>query len=411
MMNPSEGKSQKFNHKLMNPCEGKSRKSNGSVEFLPEELITEVLSYLPVKSLMQLRCVCKTWNTLISHPKFIKQHLQQSKKKTQILCMFRDFSILPFPLDTLLNNPSIIKSTKYYFPSNPDYHYRFVGSCNGLFCFFLTELSKPNTCFQLWNPATNTLSNKFGHRISKYDPDIDISLFSFGYDNSTDTYNTVCFHQDQFEIFSSRSNFRKIIPVLGMSLSPLIHSDPIPYKHKFFSDAVYLNGTINLLARTRVIAIKIVIISLNLGTYTYSTFLPPQDFVAARHLPTIHVMEGSLYFSHYIQKSHFIIWKMTEFGNENSWTQFLKISPMDLNIHMEHKYFLAPLCLYESGIALVLRGEDVRLQVTVYNWSENRIKKTRMLMRTKWMFNQNYVESLVPTSCVSSSESSLVSES
>ncbi|MCI40987.1 F-box/kelch-repeat protein, partial [Trifolium medium] len=40
--------------------------------FLPEELIIQILLRLPVRSLIEFKCVCKSWKTLISDPKFAK---------------------------------------------------------------------------------------------------------------------------------------------------------------------------------------------------------------------------------------------------------------------------------------------------------------------------------------------------
>ena len=52
---------------------------------LPEELIVEILSWVPVKPLMRFKCVSKTWNSLIFHPTFVKLHLQRSSTNTHVL--------------------------------------------------------------------------------------------------------------------------------------------------------------------------------------------------------------------------------------------------------------------------------------------------------------------------------------
>ncbi|XP_058759042.1 uncharacterized protein LOC131642708 [Vicia villosa] len=264
----------------------------------------------------------------------------------------------------------------------------FTWGCNSEGVF--KDHQRQKTLFQLWNPATNTSSIIFKKHLDY----LWFSKCSFGYDNLTDTYKIVYFHPNKFEILSFGCNVRKIIQL--PNLVPLNCWDRVPTKRVFLNEDVSLNDTIILLARD--IAQQIVIISLNLSTDTYSKLLPPQDFVeVSLHSPTLHVLEDSLYFSHHTQETHFIIWKMSEFGIENSWTQFLKVSYQDLNIPNQDKYFLAPLCLYESGVALVQAANSGRTEVILYNWSGNRIKKTRMDKLTSWMFNQNYVESLVPT--------------
>ncbi|GMI79437.1 hypothetical protein HRI_001613000 [Hibiscus trionum] len=47
-------------------------------DYIPVQLIPEILNRLPVKSLLRFRSVCKSWNSLISHPSFISAHLQAS---------------------------------------------------------------------------------------------------------------------------------------------------------------------------------------------------------------------------------------------------------------------------------------------------------------------------------------------
>ena len=42
---------------------------------LPDEIVLDILSKLPVKSLLRFRCVCKPWYSSIANPKFISTHL------------------------------------------------------------------------------------------------------------------------------------------------------------------------------------------------------------------------------------------------------------------------------------------------------------------------------------------------
>ncbi|MCH86633.1 F-box/kelch-repeat protein [Trifolium medium] len=61
--------------------------SSPSLPTLPFDLIPEILSRQPVKLLLQFRCVCKSWNSLISDPKFAKKHLSLSTTTYNLHCL------------------------------------------------------------------------------------------------------------------------------------------------------------------------------------------------------------------------------------------------------------------------------------------------------------------------------------
>ncbi|XP_050218341.1 F-box protein At3g07870-like [Mercurialis annua] len=42
-----------------------------SCEYLPEEVVVQILSKLPVKSILKCTCVCRLWNSIIKSPDFI----------------------------------------------------------------------------------------------------------------------------------------------------------------------------------------------------------------------------------------------------------------------------------------------------------------------------------------------------
>ncbi|RAL51931.1 hypothetical protein DM860_010649 [Cuscuta australis] len=44
---------------------------------LPEDIITDILSRIPVKSLTRFQCVSRQWRTLIKTPSFAAEHLRR----------------------------------------------------------------------------------------------------------------------------------------------------------------------------------------------------------------------------------------------------------------------------------------------------------------------------------------------
>ncbi|KAM7502980.1 hypothetical protein LguiB_001884 [Lonicera macranthoides] len=60
-------------------------------DYIPPELIVNILSWLPPRSLLRFRCVCKSWCSLISSPNFIDIHTHQlnasSNHNNRILAM------------------------------------------------------------------------------------------------------------------------------------------------------------------------------------------------------------------------------------------------------------------------------------------------------------------------------------
>ncbi|KAK1392881.1 F-box domain-containing protein [Heracleum sosnowskyi] len=145
-----------------------------SIDTLTQDLITQILVKLPVKTLLCCKSVSKPWLSLISSPNFIISHLKHTitnpggADQTFIVHEYDDFSMY------LLNLDAPQPKAPLGFPySEGDYsfepHYKIVGSCNGIVCVSVsncereTELTdwycrtsyyrnNPNT--YLWNPAT-----------------------------------------------------------------------------------------------------------------------------------------------------------------------------------------------------------------------------------------------------------------
>ncbi|KAK9672451.1 hypothetical protein RND81_12G101700 [Saponaria officinalis] len=133
---------------------------------LPEELIfSEILTRLPVNSLIKFKSVSKPWNSLISTPQFVKSYLKQafSNQFVPSNCVFirspYHFYILNYgaydryPDDRRGEKGLIsVKNLSYY---DNGVNTFLIGSSNGLVCFGRGAANSGfNYYFRVYNPVT-----------------------------------------------------------------------------------------------------------------------------------------------------------------------------------------------------------------------------------------------------------------
>jgi hypothetical protein len=137
---------------------------------------------------------------------------------------------------------------------------------------------------------------------------------------------------------------------------------------------------------------KIFIVSLDLTTETFRLLPPPPGFVEVPPVElSVSVIMDRLCFSYRFKETHFILWNMMEYGVEESWTQFLKISFEDLQIDSDisnslpysSQLFLLPLCVLEDRNTLIMASNQKGIvdgsftyeHAIVYNWIDNIVEQ------------------------------------
>ncbi|XP_022734374.1 F-box protein CPR30-like [Durio zibethinus] len=153
-------------------------------DYLPVEVILEILKRLPVKSLVKFRSVCKTWNSLICNPSFISTHLQTalSKPNTHLL-LLRCFKNYKENYFLHLDNDDFDEFKQLHFPVIGCLRcFIEIGSCNGLVCLRQDVLN-----FIFWNPSIQKYITLPKPSISCLD-DNAYSIFGFGFDSRTNDY-------------------------------------------------------------------------------------------------------------------------------------------------------------------------------------------------------------------------------
>ena len=172
-----------------------------SLPTLPFDLIPEILCRLPVKLLLQLRCVCKSWKSLISDPKFARKHLSVSTTRNLYFVSYSwlcEYLFKSSPLHSVLTNVCPHFTRLEYFANNfdgsypPDYSRYFIDSCNGILCIGGGRTG----LVILWNPSIR----KFKELPLFEKPTQTRMMFGFGYDLLRITIRWLLFYITMFVI-------------------------------------------------------------------------------------------------------------------------------------------------------------------------------------------------------------------
>lgn len=126
-------------------------------DYIPQELLHEILIKLPVESLVRFTGVNKSWYSLITDPKFITNHLNSTNldlDKRPLLLRFYDRVVKEENYTIRCDNDTFSEQfTRVEFPFKSQLGYfRIVGICNGLVCLS-DDLFGDTERVIIWNPA------------------------------------------------------------------------------------------------------------------------------------------------------------------------------------------------------------------------------------------------------------------
>ncbi|XP_017244981.1 putative F-box protein At3g17480 isoform X1 [Daucus carota subsp. sativus] len=171
----------------------------GRDNYLPEEIIFIVLSWLPVKTLLRFKSVCKSWRSMISDTQFVGAHLSNSRRKPAVLLNFvsfdRHIDVHYTPED----------SYRFYLPPNVN-GMKYICSCDGLVCLSNAYCD----VIYIWNPLTKLL--KLLPRPSK-NLKIYRGLLALGFDPISNDYKLLRIAGVEAELYSSKADSWKHVQV------------------------------------------------------------------------------------------------------------------------------------------------------------------------------------------------------
>ncbi|KAK8664340.1 hypothetical protein V6N13_084133 [Hibiscus sabdariffa] len=361
---------------------------------LPEALVLEILSKLPVKSLTRFRSVCKPWFSSFQTPFFITKHLHNNNHLNLLHKGFcgdtRDGVYSFSQLSTEKGrNFSVKENFHLPFSGKGWFDLAVDGPCNGILCL---ELDDGRDKAALWNPSTREF------KILPQPPhstSFDFLSLGFGYDSQTDDYKVVRFvvnyfeedsdvgsmfeHNYQVDLYSLRSDSWKEISYPGVE----------PYDLPPFN--CYINGVYYWHATQ---SSAHLILSFDMVNEKFSTLPLPQTSEGFYSpLLDFNGLLGAIIYPVEGTEKSFDLWVMNE-----SWTKQFSIESVP-GVEML-------LGFWKTGELFI---QSLDHQLVLFDPSTRELKNLG-IYAPKWSMQITaYVESLVPINARSEHEGRIIS--
>ncbi|XP_058202746.1 F-box/kelch-repeat protein At3g06240-like [Rhododendron vialii] len=212
-----------------------------SYEILPQEILTDILSRLPVKSLCRFKSVSPSWNSLISGSEFVKAHLNRPKKTNYdeqkiIIITSSSTAYNLHSIDFAGVNLTIVTVD---LPESSS-EIKVLSSCEGL--LLVNRYDDSNF---LLNPSTRECKElppfPFAlPRVRLYSANV----YGVGYDSFTDDYKVVIF--SYFRTLSSAERDTIIVAVYSLKTNAWRRiQDSHDYVLQKTSGGVFVNGRLH----------------------------------------------------------------------------------------------------------------------------------------------------------------------
>uniref|UniRef100_A0A5B6YYN3 F-box domain-containing protein n=1 Tax=Davidia involucrata TaxID=16924 RepID=A0A5B6YYN3_DAVIN len=296
-------------------------------------VIDDILSRLPVKTLIRFTSVCKFWYSLIRNPKFITTHINRSIYNYILFMPLRNrwegfFSVIC--------DKSFVEHAKLEIPFCSEYGIvRIVGSCNGLLCLTDEYVDAFGRDLYLWNPSVRKYKTIFSSSVIEFDDCLkNYSVFGFGFHKCANDYRVV-----RIIYFGDDANnfFGKVPPeveVYSLSTDSWKRvGAAVPCEVHSFSDSLaFVDGAVHWLAYS---SAEDVVMSFDLNDEVFREVMLPDNLLdGVGQIVSLMDFKGSLSLFVFSPEMPSVskrcyIWLLREYGAVKSWTKQFTIVPQD----------------------------------------------------------------------------------
>ncbi|XP_050245791.1 F-box protein CPR1-like isoform X7 [Quercus robur] len=289
-------------------------------ESLPDEILTNIFVFLPIKSIIICTSVSKAWKSLIKNPTFISTHLHHSLNKNQNLLFIgpcsenqKDFCALHNEDDAYFT-----QHARFDYPYNRKYCV--VGTCNGL--LLLSDVG--NNSFCLWNPCVGKLLKLPSPNVTYATHGKFHASIGFGFDPKTKDYKVIRVVTLLESLGLEKTRTQVEIYTLSTGQWRMLRTDLAPICGLYWTDPqTFINGALHWVAfRVCDNNLHNFVLVFDLGDEVFHEILLPEfprlmyDSVSV-YRNSIALFERDNDFLH--------IWAMKEYGVVSSWTKVLSL--------------------------------------------------------------------------------------
>ncbi|KAF9600215.1 hypothetical protein IFM89_005039 [Coptis chinensis] len=310
---------------------------------IPHELVIEILSRLPVKSLFRFKCVSKSWSKLVTTDQhFVELHLNQSTKSNNINIVASDpkekYIEEVYSGDSMNFDNAIQLKLPFSFPFCTKLE--LVGSCNGILCFMKYFFSSED--MYLWNPTTGDL-----RIIPNIPTGYSVCVFGFGFHKATKEYKLVSINLDL-----------RFIRVYTLGIGSWRTLDKISYNIiPATSSNVLVSGALRWISRGD--HDRYLIVSFDLRDEVIHEISLPNNIYQCDFANAFAELGGLLCLLSCPLNDRVDVWVMKEYGMVNSWTQQFTIKGSTGCGSLKH---MRPLGSGKNGdFLLCMNGREVVL--------------------------------------------------
>nr|XP_004288242.2 PREDICTED: F-box protein CPR30-like isoform X1 [Fragaria vesca subsp. vesca] len=300
-------------------------------EDLPEEIILNIFSRLPVKSLIRFTSVSKRLHFIIlSDPKFAQSQLKAAPRLSRRLLVSTDapqLESLPLDADTpSFGDPYSVRKLTLPFLHQPGGYVQLLGSCNGL-----VFLSVDKKFYYVWNPSLGFVKKLPESYVSLSNRESESNVFyGVGYLSATDDYTVLVASYDFTELqLDITEDMSSIVEMFSLRT----HTWERIESSVGFNVEPYCQGTLvnDALHWLNFYDDEQEIVCFDLAAKEFRGMWLPDFNNDGKSIRSLGVCEGCLFVSRYAEGvcDSVDLWVMREYGVSDSWTMLFCLKVPD----------------------------------------------------------------------------------